>query len=431
MFSFLLFLSSAFAENDPQKSQQSLDFGYRINLIPMFKSNPDFNAETSQDNLLTIKQGVQFNIHGKWDGLQIKSSFQDVRLWGTESSPVFTRDSYVALHEGYAQIDGQNSWLRLGRQEYVLNDGLILSAKPWSVNRIAFNGARFQQRGERLLLEGGVFTLKNFAYYASTCTDDPATAENECETFAPEYTNSLGDYFVVLNSEINVNPKLQIKPYLLILRQGAIETDQTRDRTVYSPFLRVQTKTENGVNFNIDAAYQFGQAAEGISHSAWMAKAFLQYKFDIYQASLVYDERSGDGDASDDTVGDFEGFFGMGHRYRGIGDFVGFSNIRDISAAFRASPNRKLNISVQYHYFQLSNPQGNWYLINGTTRGTANPDNDDANLGQEIDLSFTIRPRKGMRFQFTHATFMPMGVGQEKGGDDISSATYMWMVVEK
>ena len=61
---------------------------------------------------------------------------------------------------------------------------------------------------------------------------------------------------------------IQIKPYMLILRQGALDNDQARDRTVYSPFLRIQSKTENGLQFNIDASYQFGQAAENVSHSA-------------------------------------------------------------------------------------------------------------------------------------------------------------------
>ena len=183
----------------------------------------------------------------------------------------------------------------MGRQEWVLNDGLILSAKPWSVNRIAFNGVRFHQQSDRLLLEGGVFTLR--LRYASSCVDDETTADDECADFSPEYTDSLGDYLVVLNSEYNVSAKLQIKPYMLILRQkGALDNDQARDRTVYSPFLQIQSKTENGLQFNIDASYQFGQAAENVSHSAWMAKAFLQYMFDAYQIGLTYDERSGDGD---------------------------------------------------------------------------------------------------------------------------------------
>ena len=99
--------------------------------------------------------------------------------------------------------------------------------------------------------------------------------------------------------------------------------------------------------------------------------------------------------------------FGMGHKYRGFGDFVGFSNIRDMSGHFRISPNPKLGILLQYHYFRLSNPQGNWFLLNGTPREAANVDNSDSNLGHEVDVSLTVRPRKGMRFQLTHAAFVP------------------------
>ena len=106
MFPFFLFLSSAFAKNDVQNPKEALQVGYLINMMPILRTNPDFNSETSEDNSLITKQGIQLNIHGKWKGLQIKSSLQDVRIWGAEEvSFTFTRDNMVALHEGYVQLD--------------------------------------------------------------------------------------------------------------------------------------------------------------------------------------------------------------------------------------------------------------------------------------------------------------------------------------
>ena len=151
----------------------------------------------------------------------------------------------------------------------------------------------------------------------------------------------------------------------------------------------------------------------------------------MVSAKLLFEERSGDGDASDDQDNNFEGFFPASHKERGIGDFIGNTNVRDMAASIRIKPHKKYQAHVDYHFFQLSNPQGSWFAFPGGAPAAAPEGNEDATLGSEIDVGLRWVPQKGVSLRFTESIFIPMGAGKEIRGPDVSSATYLWMRLTK
>ena len=104
-------------------------------------------------------------------------------------------------------------------------------------------------------------------------------------------------------------------------------------------------------------------------------------------------------------------------------------NVRDIGATVKKVFNPMLSLKVDYHFFQLSNPEGSWYKTSGASRGVGS--GDDPNLGHEVDIILGWKPVKHSSIQFAHAHFIPVGEGTSIAGSDSTSATYIWMRIER
>ena len=86
------------------------------------------------------------------------------------------------------------------------------------------------------------------------------------------------------------------------------------------------------------------------------------------------------------------------------------------------------SIQLDYHYFQLSNPDGEWFTLRGS-RGAGN--GSDSTLGQELDILVDWKPYKKTSLKFGHSYFIPTGEGKVIGGKDHSHFTYLWMTVRQ
>ncbi|MFI5172125.1 MAG: alginate export family protein [Chitinophagales bacterium] len=93
--------------------------GYRI---PM-----NLNVSPS----LFVSQRSRLSFDYTHEKLTIKTSIQDVRVWGDEIQNI--DNPSIGLHEAYAQIQiGKNSFLIAGRQELVYDDHRLLGNSDWT-----------------------------------------------------------------------------------------------------------------------------------------------------------------------------------------------------------------------------------------------------------------------------------------------------------
>ena len=409
---FLSLMSSLMAAPD-----NPYDFSLEAKFIPLFRSNPDFDSKTDDSTWFT-QQNIRLVAKGEWKGILVKGSFQDARLWGQESSPVTSSSLNTSLHEGYVQMgsqDNQSFYVRAGRQEYRMYDGMMMFHRGWNLFNIAFNGIRAHYEQKFASVDAAVFTLGGAQQFTTAC----ATDDSDC---TPEDINSMGDVMFVAHSDFNLTKKLHLQPYYLGMHQGPTEVNPRRDRDILSPGLRLQGDLTSSLAYVLDHVQQFGTDGEN-SHRAWRAQATVSYKWSRYNVQVQYEERSGDGDTTDDFTNDFEPFFGAGHKFRGFGDYIGFANVRDWSGRIKASPSSYACVVLDYHYFQLSNSNGNWFTLGGT-KGVGS--GGDSTLGQELDLTVVLKPYKKTSIKIGHALFIPMGEGVSIAGEDWSSASYVW-----
>ena len=393
-------------------------FSLEAKLIPLFRSNPDFNAQTNDSTWFT-QQNIRLVAKGEWKGILVKGSFQDARLWGEESSPVTSSSLRTSLHEGYIQMGSQDNrslYVRAGRQEYTMYDGMMMFHRGWNLFNIAFHGIRAHYEQTFASVDAAVLTLNGAQQFTTTCdgTDPDCTTQD---------INSMGDVMFVAHSDVNLSRKLHLQPYYLGMHQGPTASEPSRARDIFSPGLRLEGKLTSSLSYVLDHTQQFGTDGNN-NHRAWRAQATVDYKWSNYSLKLHYEERSGDGDSTDDAINDFEPFFGAGHRFRGFGDYIGFANVRDWSTRAKADFNSFASLMLDYHYFQLSNPNGHWFTLGGT-RGLGS--GGDSNLGQEFDLIVILRPYKKTSIKIGHALFVPMGEGQTIAGEDWSSSSYIWL----
>ena len=138
MFFSLMSLSFAGPQLD------NVDIGYNVRFLPIVRMNPDFEASTNDTKWKSL-QTIRLETKKTWDHMIIKASFQDVRNWGQEPSPVLASDAFTGVYEGYVQLgakDNRSFWVRAGRQEYTMHDGMLMWNRPWNPYGITFNGVR-------------------------------------------------------------------------------------------------------------------------------------------------------------------------------------------------------------------------------------------------------------------------------------------------
>jgi len=418
MFFSLMSLSFAGPQLD------NVDIGYNVRFLPIVRMNPDFEASTNDTKWKSL-QTIRLETKKTWDHMIIKASFQDVRNWGQEPSPVLASDPFTGIYEGYVQLgskDNRSFWVRTGRQEYTMHDGMLMWNRPWNPYGITFNGVRGHYEDGAFGIHTSAFVLQGQGSYETVCTAE------DCTDFVSESIASNGDFLYIVDATYGVNSKLTLLPYFLVLQQGATGSDAERKRNIFSPGLRLQGRLSPDLSYIAEGTYQFGNHNDR-SHQAWRANTSLAYTLEMMKFRLFYEERSGDGDATDDLSNDFEPFFSAGHRFRGFGDYVGSTNIRDIGVSIQGTQSRHFNAKVDYHFFQLSNPTGSWYALGNASRGIGS--GDDANLGHEIDIVLNWRPVPVCSLLLGHVFFIPTGEGERIEGGDLSMATYLWMRFEE
>ena len=414
LFSLML---SAFAE-EPAHTPQ-----LHVALRPQVWTNPDYDSSTA-DGIWSMKQLVRMGFTAETRALTLHTQIQDYRMWGQEASPFLNKDVLQTMHQGYAQIAfTPTSWIRIGRQEYQLNDGRILWNGPWTLFDRSYDAARFYSKGKNweYNLVGGVF--RSAQNYQTIC-DETVT---DCADFAPEIIKSQGDIFLTTNFNFTPSDSFQINPYFFGYHQDASAADLNQDRRVYSFGAYLKGEQNKNIFYSAEATYQFGQDSEDVEHSAWMAVAELGYKKAGKKISVFYEELSGDGDATDATQNDFDSFQGSRHLYRGLADVIGTKNSRDYGLKTKVDLPKDLIFIVDFHHLELSNPEGYWYAVSNQAIGGGKAGNTNSVLGNEVDIRLDYKPNKSMNIQLTEGIFVPSGYGAEITEGDLSMTTYLWM----
>ena len=299
--------------------------------------------------------------------------FQDVRLWGEETSTLsdFRADN-LDLHQGYFQlsnIGGVPLSIRAGRQVLAFSGQRLIGAVEWTQQGRAFDGLRLTH--ER---KGGSLDL-----FATKLREDSAQGSPRNSYLSGAYGRLTGR-----------NQTLDL--YAVYDRLGgAAGTDRLTTGLYWKGNLE-------RLDYRFEFAHQAGdQSGDDINANLAAATVGLSIGGEVTgRIALWYDYLSGDNDAGDGTSRGFNTLFATNHKFYGFADY--FLNIpvhtknrglQDAAVKVSVKPEKRVSLGLDLHGF--------W-----TAAGKGLPSN---RLGQEADLTLKFAYRNGVNIVAGYSHF--------------------------
>ncbi|MEM6365019.1 MAG: alginate export family protein [Planctomycetota bacterium] len=272
---------------------------------------------------------------------------------------------------------------RVGRQELLYGAQRTVSPLDWANTRRTFEGVR-------LLYQNNDTSLDAFwTEFVPVDPDDADESDNNRQFY--------GTYLTQKNTAVG-----QVEGYYL----GFDNT--TTNFSYHTVGSRVSCKTDSGMLYDFEGAFQFGDNTTSEDHSAGFFTLGVGRKIETdFLSPLVwfyYDYASGEDDFGDVGRGDggFDHLFPLAHKYNGFMDLFGRRNLHDINV-FTATPlGSKVTMIFWYHYFLLVEDTTPYSVVM-TPYNTASAAGD-RELGHEFDVLFNINldPRNNILLGYSH-----------------------------
>lgn len=296
---------------------------------------------------------------------------------------------------------------RLGRQELLYGAQRTVSPLDWANTRRTFEGVKFLYQNENTQLD---------AFWTEPVNVEPRQAD--------EGDNNQQFYGAYLTQQNT--PMGQLEAYYLGFE------NQTVDFNYQTVGGRASGKTDGGVLYDFEGAYQFGENSNGSEHFAGFVTAGLGRKIETKLWSptvwLYYDYASGEDDFDEVGRGDngFDHLFPLAHKYNGFMDLFGRRNLHDWNILSVTPLGKKVSMILWYHYFTLAEDTTPYSVV--LTPFNTTEAAGDRELGHEIDVLFNINvnPRNNILLGYSHFSAgdyydttggLPAGVDQDADAD--------------
>lgn len=116
----------------------------------------------------------------------------------------------------------------------------------------------------------------------------------------------------------------------------------------------------------------------------------------------------------------FDGAFGAVDMPYGRMNLFSWMNIQDYELNLSIIPNKKMKVSLDYHFFRLDQSKDGWYYFNGQIQRRDPTGRSGRDLGREVDFVVIYKHDKFLEFQLGYAHFWP-GSFIQNTGDCVSS----------
>lgn len=359
----------------------------------------------------------------------------------SNSDPFDLYQAFIKMND----IDGTKSDLYIGRQELVIGTEFLLGNLDF-YNGVSHDGLRYRWGDEDWL---DVFWFKQNETFAN---------DSDSDLFGANYTwNSViedGDIGVYLLWLRDKNPA-----FLNLPQQNPLPgINLTRlDLGTIGGRVGKLYDDDGGFIYNAELAIQFGNVGQAVnpirnpplgnnqSTTAREDASVFAYGF---EGMFGYDfggdnsvwirayYTSGDDDAADDEIGEFNPLFQDFHTRNGIADVVSPTNLTSVSIGYKYDGERN-DFGAEIFYFMATEAtvntrdgNGNTNIrtppTTGTTVGGAFPglyngtlvapnSQDETNIGSELDLWYDFTYSQNLAFNFGLGLFFP--------GDAVKLAT--------
>jgi hypothetical protein len=410
------------------------------------------------------------------------AQLQDARIWGSEASATATTSGLAAvssangnangvdLHQGYLQVKNllvPGLSLKAGRQEIIYGDHRLFGNFGWSQVGNSFDAVKLTHSSA--LADLDLF----WARIAETeggggCPTGNTTGSCNGVIF-PVAGTSGGTDQNIYGAYLTLKPikNWTIEPYWFLLNDGRVNgttnaiTGQASDQTRHTFGGRINGKA-GGLDTTLEAVGQKGEMGNGLvsanspalrlAINAHAEAAKIGYTFDAVpmkpRIGFEFDYASGDncvngtaaqgcgtggnsGLISQGHMNTFDNLFPTNHFHYGYMDLMAWKNMVNYQVMFDVKPSPVSKLQFNYIIHRLARTTDNWYRAGQVAYATTAASNQEASLGQELDVHYWHTFKEKFKFDlgfghFFAGAFLDKTAGMNPGSNNgpISTTTF-------
>ncbi|MSQ95963.1 MAG: alginate export family protein [Gemmataceae bacterium] len=311
------------------------------------------------------------------------------------------------------EVNCNNVYLRVGRQEIMLGSQRMISALDWANTRRTFEGARAFWSSEKFDFDA--FWLK--PVLANNSKSNGYSCLGPCPEGAKfdsdpkqNFYGAWATYRPATTAEGKVHKGTAIDLYWLFLDNSNKAAPLTIPAAIFLKLLKANAPTsvhtlgtryagdKDNFLWDFESMLQLGQRGDS-NIVAGAATAGVGYNAKHLPMNptvwAYYDWASGDHSPNAGNYNTFNQLFPFGHYYYGMIDLIGRQNIRDWNFHLYLNPVKWVTINAQYHFLALDSSRDALYGPSGAPTRVRLNGSAGGVVGQEYTIlaNFHVTPR--------------------------------------
>jgi hypothetical protein len=355
------------------------------------------NVDTTGDTLIAMPVRLRAQFEARTAHLRVLAQVQDARMIAEPLGPA-RAGVHQLVGEYRNSLRRGDLRVRVGRQEYVLDDAHLFAQAPWLAGARSWDAVSLDFLGAR----GGVEMFAGSLARPLLSSAEPVV----------EHWKSEAALDWVMVGHYLIHRSLRIEGLLW----GSNRRDADDTRKLVTTGVGLSGVLAPGLTYNADGQLQLG-VIERLDlrqrHVAGHAFATLDYlsprgfgpsqqtrpgafvRFDFASGTrCTTTEYSGLAPCTDKTSHDFDAMWMDQHRWFGLADRFRAQNLIDAVVGARAvtqpTDELELELSVSNHVFAFAQPGGRWHAADGQRVGVL-LDNRDPWAADEVDVTAELR----------------------------------------
>lgn len=342
--------------------------------------NKDFNDAVSDRNQFT---GARFRLGAKFQSDENTSVYVQAQYsdkWGSSSAKL--SDNVMTVHQAYIKHKINSSFeLKLGRQELIYGDHLVIGNVGWSNVGRSFDAAKLR-------------------YTHSSGWVDVFTAEVSKTVGLATQDNSFSGVYGAFK-EFGMLDEFDVYAFYSVNPKGVLNDD------IMHYGLRLKSKMGS-----LDYRFEGTGQTEISGHQADLELGYslsddskMRVSAEVFTASKDYIQ-----------------LFPTGHKWLGIGDVLSRRNLNGLRLGFQMKILENLNFKTDYHIFYRQDDAVSAYTFGGGAIGTSS---SSADIGSELDVVFKLKLDEKSSLAFGGSMFAAGDYLKANGLNDNFSRIYL------
>ena len=359
-----------------------------------------------------IEQRTRFNSYYSSEKLQVKFSFQDIRIWGGAAQIYKNDPALTNIFEAWGLYNfNENFAFKMGRMPIAYHNERFMGALGWAAQGRSHDALMLKFKKNGISMDFGVAFNQNVF--------EPGAIEGTFYT-VNNYKTMQYLYFGKKSENTNITA--------IIHNDGRQAIDQGDTLVAYRQTLGLTLDHElgSGLKLGGEFYYQMGKDNNVVNVSAIFAAAYVILNTDLTPITIGVDYASGT-DANATTNKSWNPLYGTNHKFYGWMDYFYVGNgqrnvgLVDMHVLSKFRTGEKSNFQARAHYF----------MSPVSIDEFANNANEYSNgLGFEIDLVMTwnVHPAVGINLGYSQL-FATKSMEVIKAGSSSNVNNWAWLQV--